>query len=284
MSEMAHLDSINGEPGPAPAQANIASHLTLTSLPFDILRAIVWSERLDRNDVEHLRLTCRSLSDVTVTRLFYRIGISKLNTDRDSFLFICRSPHLASHVRELEWLEITWDIDLFQRIPSNLSVPPGALQLGEIEDDDTESMCHHFAAAAETLFWLPSPPNIALPGSVLPVDNRLELLATHQNTVEGFRDIFQSALDMLPNLHTFVSRPMSSTRLITTQSGYPMAASLFQTFQDTPKFPGPPPETNDGLIHFLIPAMDRPTSTVTRLRWADEFPGNSYVRTIPAAF
>ena len=152
MSEMAHLDSINGEPSPAPAQANIASHSTLASLPFDILRAIVWSERLDRNDVEHLRLTCRSLSGVAVTHLFYRISISKLNTDRDSFLCICRSPHLASHVRELEWLEITWDPDLFQRIPSNSSLPPGAFQLSEIEDDDTESIWRFTSRSGEKAY------------------------------------------------------------------------------------------------------------------------------------
>src|SRR4051812_36687153 len=76
------------------------------SLPFDILRIIVWHEQLDTDDVAALRLTCRAFVEVASTRLFYRVGISKLNKDRDAFLNICNSPHLALHVHEVEWLEL----------------------------------------------------------------------------------------------------------------------------------------------------------------------------------
>ncbi len=233
----------------------------LTDLPFEILRIIVWSERLSQARVAALRLTCRTLAAVAATRLFYRISISKLNTDREAFLAICNSPHLAYHVHEVEWLEISYDVNLFDRI-------------NELVSSDVAPLLTYLQDQAEQSFWMfNSPP--------LPVDFPAAAIeAARQTAVAAFRGPFLAAVDMLPNLHTFISRPMSSDRVVNPGSEYEMTVDLFQHFQINAEPPAAP-QTNDGLFFFLIPAMDRPSSPVTRLRWADEFPGFSYCRPIP---
>jgi hypothetical protein len=239
-------------------------------MPFDILRLIVWSEELSQDDVSALRLTCRALSNAATTRLFYRIAISKLNTDRDAFLSICHSPHLAEHVHEVVWLELSWDVELFDRIPTELRF--------STIDDDTKDLCRYFHNEAKAAFWLPSTP--VRPRAADFDSSTIDL--ERRQAVSGFKESFFEAIDLLPNLHTFISRPMDSTRAINPDSAYPMTAGLFQCPQDLPPLPQAP-QTNDGLFLFLFPAMERRNSTVTRLRWADEFPGFSYLRPIPAA-
>ncbi len=248
---------------------------SLPDLPFEILRMVVWDEDLSQDDVQAVRLTCRALSGVAATRLFYRISISKLNTDREAFLAICRSPHLALHVHHVEWLEISYNVDLFDRIANNF----GIQQSEECREDDTAALCSYFKDQAKSLFWMINAPSIG---------NRRNyggesIGNAPKNAVAEFRDTFTTAIDMLPNLHTFISRPMSSTRIINKDPEYPMAAALFQRFQDRKFLTILPHETNDGLVYFLAPAMARPSSTITRLRWADEFPGFSYFCRLPAA-
>lgn len=241
----------------------------LDTLPFDIQRLIVWDEVLSQDDIASLRLTCHGLVLSTSSRLFYRIGISKLNFDRHSFLSICHDPNLARHVHEVEWLELSWDVGYFERLGAVFS-------WGEKEDDDElVALSGYFQGQTEQAFWLPS---IPVGGNPAYETSRGE----REETIEDFRDIFMDAVDQLPNLHTFVSRPMNSERTINPGSEYPMAASLLQTFQDMScshtKY-----ESNDGLFLFIFPTMARPTSAVHRLRWADEFPGYSFFRPIPPA-
>jgi hypothetical protein len=91
----------------------------IARLPFEILTHILRDARLNREDIEAVRLSGRCLDPASTARLFYRIAIFKLRTDRDHFLSICRSPHLAVYVREVEWLEIRFDEDLCKRIGAN---------------------------------------------------------------------------------------------------------------------------------------------------------------------
>jgi hypothetical protein len=77
---------------------------------------------------------------------------------------------------------------------------------------------------------------------------------------------------------------MSSTRAINgLDSKYPLTADYLPRLQEALEGPEIEPQRNDGLFLFFIPAMGRPTSTITRLRWADEFPGLSYMRHLPAS-
>ena len=246
---------------------------SLPDLPFEIWRMVVWDRRLSQHDIQALRPTCRALDTVAATRLFYSISISKLNTDREAFLAICRSPHLALHVHQVEWLEISYDVDLFDHIANNF----GIQQSEGCREDDTAALCSYFDEQAKTLFWMTNEPSRRSP-----VCGGESVKTARENAAAEFRDTFMTAVDMLPNLHTFISRPMSSTRIINSDPEYPMNAALFQRFQDWPILTTTMPETNDGLVCFLAPAMARSSSTITRLRWADEFPGFSYFRPLPA--
>lgn len=253
----------------AESSAAIPPPTNLYSLPFDIQRLIVWDEVLSQDDIASLRLTCRGLVLSTSSRLFYRIGISKLHSDRQSFLAICHDPDLAKHVHEVEWLELPWDLGYFDRLSAVFSWDE------KEDDDDLVILCSYFQDQAEEAFWLPS-----IPANDNPTygDARRQ----REESIENFREIFMEAVDRLPNLHTFASRPMGSERTINPGADYPMAASLFQAFQDM-ACSHTNYESNDGLFLFIFPTMARATSAVHRLRWADEFPGYSYFRPIPPA-
>ncbi|KAK3903572.1 hypothetical protein C8A05DRAFT_14468 [Staphylotrichum tortipilum] len=241
----------------------------LASLPFDVARMVVWDEQLSLDDVAALRLTCRALATVTATRLFYRIAISKLNKDRDAFLAICHSPHLAPHVHEVEWLEVCYSVnvaDLPSSIPSDMNA----------EEDDTAALCRDFDDQAKASFWMVA----SLPGDDGGTDPG-SLETAHQRIVTEFRHRFIAALDLLPSLHTLTSRQMPPYWVINLDSEYHMAAGLFQRYKRVP-LQDMSAQSNDGLFLFLFPAMERPTSTVTRLRWADELAGFSYLRPLPA--
>lgn len=246
-----------------------AAGLHCTSLPYDISRIIVWDEQLDLHDVAALRITCRAFVEAANTRLFYRIVISKLNRDRDAFLTICKSPHLARHVREVEWLELSFDVNLFDRMAKPFEIAD------ERSKHEAGALCRYFEAEAKAAFWMHNAPTGA------PDFDGTEVEFARTTAVAQFQDEFMAALGRLPNLHSFISAPMNSGRIINSQDAeYPMTTSIFQRYQNK-TIPPFPPQTNDGLFLFLLPAMDRPTSTITRLRWADEFPGYSYVRQPP---
>jgi hypothetical protein len=280
---------------PAPARPS------LSSMPLDVLRIIVWDQQLSESDVAALRLSGPEFAYIAATRLFYRIIISNLKRDRDSFLTICQSPHLAQHVHEVEWLELSWYECVFTRLLFHLdectgSAAPGMDDDSELvselyadttEDDYDYDLVHHLCRETRAAFWLTN--SISHPAGVTGVtntefptfdDNEL----ARQSEVDGFQDTFKAAISRLPNLHTFSSRPMSATRLINPESSWPVAAGLLQRYLDwEPIQAFPLPHINDGLFLFLLPAMDRANSTVTRLKWADEYPGTSYLRRLPAS-
>lgn len=164
--------------------------------------------------------------------------------------------------REVEWLETGWDGDIGKR----------TIRCDDNDDDDNDLDLHRDVdLPLQAEFWLLNTPRSA------DAARSEAMQRLRQAAVAAFTGTFQAAVDMLPNLHTFISRLMSSTRDITT-SGYPISARFLQTYQNVTYRTDT--QANDGL--FLPPprAMDRPTSTVTRLRWVDNFPGWSYMRTM----
>ncbi|KAH6844674.1 hypothetical protein B0I37DRAFT_433142 [Chaetomium sp. MPI-CAGE-AT-0009] len=251
------MDKTGIKPDDSSATSATPPAANLEALPFDILRLIVWDEVLSQDDVASLRLTCCGLVLSTTTRLFYRIGISKLKVDRESFLSICHNPDLAKHVHEVEWWEVSWDARYFDRIP-------GFSTRSDAEDDaDLADLAVIFRAKRKKRFGCPT--------------------REREEAVGDFRERFMAAVDQLPSLHTFISRPMTSTRIINPGSDYPMDVSLFQTFHNMDGSWRTTSRANDGLFLFIFPAMARSSSAVNRLRWADEFPGYSYLRPIPSS-
>ncbi|KAK4195278.1 hypothetical protein QBC40DRAFT_316642 [Triangularia verruculosa] len=242
-------------------RAELGREMGITSLPFELLLSIIWNDRLEEDDVKAARLTCHVLAPAAASRLFFRIYISKLIADRDTFLAICNSPHLAQHVREVEWLEISHALgDFTNRFPA-------------IEEELINTLYQYMETTSTSLFWLFNTST----GPQWSDYDADAVAATRTNTVAVFRPVFEAAIDKLPSLQTFVSRPMTSERVLSDQE-YPISGWQFQSYQDRAQ---KNPETNDGLFLFLMPAMCRPTSTVTRLCWHDEFPGFSVFRSFP---
>ena len=271
---------------------------SLATMPFDILHIVLWDEELAHDDLMALRLTCRALAAVASIRLFYRIGISKLKADRDAFLAICHTPHLAIHVRQVEWLEITYHVNLFDYLADHLSRTrrpiPDLMDIGACrqipESMDIAAFCSHLRDQAEASFWIPGSPTLRLnrgDGNENSTENsgdhveREIIEAARQSAVAEFSDTFLAAIDLLPNLHTFISRPMPASRIINTDpASYPMTADLFFTHHD----PICDMQVNDGFFFFLATAMARQASTITRLSWAEEIAvGLGHIRPFPAS-
>ncbi|VUC22907.1 unnamed protein product [Clonostachys rosea] len=91
------------------------SSRSLEKLPQEILRRTVNHEDLDTQDRKAVSLTCSTLRNHALPSLFRRITISQLHEDLENFLQICYKPHLAQHVREVEWQEISWHPGFFSR-------------------------------------------------------------------------------------------------------------------------------------------------------------------------
>ncbi|CAH0022464.1 unnamed protein product [Clonostachys rhizophaga] len=88
---------------------------SLERLPQEILRRIVEHEDLETQDRKAISLTCSTLRSHALPSLFRCITISQLWQDRENFLRICHTPHLAQHVRDIEWQEISWHPGFFSR-------------------------------------------------------------------------------------------------------------------------------------------------------------------------
>ncbi|KAK3356361.1 hypothetical protein B0T25DRAFT_565734 [Lasiosphaeria hispida] len=118
----------------------LAEKPAITSMPFEILTKILWCDELTQCDVKAARLTCHALATAAADRLFLRIYVSKLVTDRDSFLAICNSLHLAVHVREVEWLEISYALGGFEWVHPGESAGRLTSRNGEVgySDDPLE--------------------------------------------------------------------------------------------------------------------------------------------------
>ncbi|KAK4143114.1 uncharacterized protein C8A04DRAFT_29130 [Dichotomopilus funicola] len=222
--------------GPRQVSVPIESHRPrLTALPFETLRQIVWDEELDQEDVAALRLSCRALLGPASSRLFYRIRISKLNRDRESFLSICQIPRLAFHVHEVEWQEISWDTELFDRTSAPLCLP-SSCNIIECDGDEelVTRVSTYLRGEAEAAFWMRNAPPRPRFGDVIEDANHFEDLEKERHqAVAAFKDNFEAAIDLLPNLHTFVSGPMNTTRVINDpESEYPVEARMFQRFQE----------------------------------------------------
>ncbi|KAJ4288337.1 hypothetical protein N0V88_007375 [Collariella sp. IMI 366227] len=215
----------------------------LNTLPFYILQLIVWDDRLNATNVSAFRLICRSPR--------HRRRFSPC------FLAICNSPHLAEHVHEVEWLEISWDITLFSRFAHVLS-PDDSL----LEVEGAEDIFRYLDTEAAAVFWMS---NLPPRPTDLQVQSNDEVNASRQKDVIEFRGSFDSAIDMLPNLHSFILHPMTPDRIINPGSNYPMAAYQFYYLR-TP-LPASAFEGLEVLELWLIP-VHAPESSFERLQAA----------------
>ncbi|CAH0053727.1 unnamed protein product [Clonostachys solani] len=275
----------------------------LEGLSAELLSLIVEDDCLSPEDLAALRLTCSSLTDSASSVLFRRIYISPLVQDRTSFIDICLSPHLAKHVREVEWSELPWYPSCFENnllhryglrgtdnaseteevLGESQGLDGGKGTEGTVTIDDTVEILDR---SCDQAFWLPCIPSGVLSAlfeteTTAGPDEGVQRLRTE--AVRSFKWAFSEALALLPNLHTMASRQMSPDRIIK-GCYYPMTAGHIQV-----RLPGrweaPWNWSSDGLYLFILPAMATMTFPVRRLVWDDGLRGNGVFGTPePEAF
>ncbi|CAH0046564.1 unnamed protein product [Clonostachys solani] len=241
----------------------------LVLLPPEVLFTILENDCLNLEDIACLRLTCRPLSESTASILFRRIIISPLRQDRWAFENICRSPHLAQHVREVEWAELAWFPGYFNHFIWANPEGPGFMS------SQSDFMLHNTVTLLDEVcaeeFWLPAVIRDRMAARISPLPYNEELF-NREEAVEEFIPIFFELLGLLPHLHTMASRPMSSKRMIRSPQ-YSVRVGHIQA--QTPEWPiSNWNQSNDGLLLFILPAMAILPIPVRRLAWQDELPGN----------
>ncbi|KAL7813009.1 hypothetical protein V8C26DRAFT_436622 [Trichoderma gracile] len=177
----------------------------MNRLPAELMLLIMRDSQLDSSDLRRLRLVSDQISAAATSRLFAHIHISKLHSDRETFFNIAAQPHLAVAVRSVTWLELAEDNpDLpyvsyppveWLRLPQD-TVPSGG------DADDLDFLYRCLPRMARTLFWLPFE------------DFQSYRQGTEQRmqAIRSFMPEFFAALDQMPNLREFASRPMHPAR------------------------------------------------------------------------
>ncbi|CAG9957014.1 unnamed protein product [Clonostachys rosea f. rosea IK726] len=290
---------------------------SLERLPQEILRRIVEHEDLETQDRKAISLTCSTLRSHALPSLFRCITISQLWQDRENFLHICHTPHLAPHVRDIEWQEISWYPGFFSRAAfdskeearlvtwlwcwyynnSSTSTPGlyGRLRAG----DQGAQLAFDLDASINRHFWLFTIPDLS--SSVYPFI-REERRSTGFSLEEinlirgragqfgeglaGFDSAtFNSLREKAIESFRVLSRPMDPDRVVCSGE-YELRARHFQTHRPSwDEEDGEKPKANDGLFLFLFPAIERLQRVeirITRLFWQDEYQYYSCLRPLPS--
>ncbi len=221
---------------------------SIPDLPNEILSSIV-SYLEDSDDWKAFRLICRVCEPIPVPFLFRRIQLSRLKRDRDAFEQIASCPHLAEHVRELVWYELQ-----LEAWASDRGFTDGLSPLGSDVFDTMKQLLANAASDPE-LFWIP---RFELPSGNWMEEPQLRTI------VENFRPSYFRHLERTPGLKAFISWPMLSRREISYR-GYPISVAMFSGHQNSSSHGG-----NQGLLYFLLPAIEQPRLNIVDLRVAEE--------------
>lgn len=231
--------------------------------------------KLSQKDHKSLRVVCGKFEEILNPAVFSRVHLSKARVDRMTFYNIASTPKVAAHVQELVWLELAEDESVFMETSTD-TVPryPGerARVLRNYMHHDNDHTLPDLADLASALFWLPSTPHQD--------DPHKEAIETRRSKILfDWFPVFYRALQSLPKLHTFTSKPMPAYHVLSRPDYlYKFVAYLFQMDVrcDTQYY-----QRNDGLFTVLLPAMTRLRQTIKHLRWSDEAYGEcSSVRRI----
>lgn len=215
-------------------------------LPAEIVEAILSQPSLCSEDVRSIRLVSKAFADICTWYLFRQVHISALHQDRETFLHVAQSPHLACHVQTLVWEELTGNFDLLSNDDSRRSAAWSTYSRPKDEYDTLADI----AAQVKPLFWL-MPEHIA----------RDENGAMKTCDSLRFWSEFIDAVDKFPALQSFESRPMHPDRqLQSATDGYPLTArsvSGFLHFNDWNMAFNDPNATvfNMGFLLYIVPLL-----------------------------
>lgn len=211
-------------------------------------------------------MSCAKFEEILTPIVFQRIVLSKTRKDRMLFWNFTNTPKLAVHIKELVWYELAEDDSVFTE-NSNDRMPryPHDKLRNAIQHDNAQTL-PDLAQMASTLFWLPSAPKHD--------DPRRDIIERERERIlSQWLPHFYRALEAMPKLDTFTSRPMPAYHVMSWQCyDYQFVAYMFQmdTRCDIQHY-----QRNDGLFSVLFPAMKQPELTIKHLNWADEAYGTS---------
>ncbi|RKU47105.1 hypothetical protein DL546_003791 [Coniochaeta pulveracea] len=229
----------------------------LLQLPLEIVNHLARTY-LFPSDYKSLRLTARFFEPAMIRLLYRRICISKTKLDRDNFFNIAQQPHLATAVRQVVWWELAEDESVFADNP-----------FGEDETLESDQASTYnipdFEKLARDAFWLVSKGCPRDYAAKHPLEAAIKLYVMSPNSEAQSLARFLSAIDTMPKLITFISAPMPSEHVISTEE-YNLTARVFRnecrwTCDE---------DAHQGLVKFLLPAMRRPESTVKHLVVAED--------------
>lgn len=233
-------------------------------LPREILDKII--NKLAQKDYKSLRVTCTKFEEILNPIVFRRIHMSKARKDRLAFWEIKANAKITAHVKELVWYELAEDHNVFLETARD--------RVGRYRHDGLRNAIQHdnthtlpdLANMAASLFWLPSTPKHDDP-------QRDAIEASRTQILNHWIPHFHQALDSMPKLDTFISRPMPAHHALSGPScSYEFAAYHFQmdVRSDIQGY-----QRNDGLFSVLLPAINYLGNTIKHLHWADETHGES---------
>ncbi|EXF73020.1 hypothetical protein CFIO01_12810 [Colletotrichum fioriniae PJ7] len=160
-------------------------------LPVELLIKICCRPDLSINDLKCVRLANRAFYTNSTSLIFHRVFISNLRRDLEAFKHITSTPHIASVVREVVFLEVpdfvTYEHELLHRV-TGLDATPNQFAL-----------CHKIADN----FCKPNEPYFA---SNYP--------DRHTRPLIDAVSVYRHLLGSMSKLTTLASEPISTTRLL----------------------------------------------------------------------
>ncbi|KAM0273972.1 hypothetical protein ACHAQH_008064 [Verticillium albo-atrum] len=255
----------------------IRTYASMASLPDELLDLIL--SHLLADDLRSLRLSARRFLPAATALLFRTIYISPLHRDRDTFLRIAATTHLASVIRHVVWYE-------FSQGPASMSIflgdhadepgspffercdgdPAGVIRCKYVLHDDDDFVTRMFHDALGLFWWNVPHPVFLSSHAICGTQVEFEAAATE------FYPLFLEALGSMESLVGMTSVPMPPCRDMRTRGSeaYPFTPQLFQS-----SIHMRPEDRNLGLKRFLLPAMANlarlgTDPIVQKLQFADE--------------
>lgn len=213
-------------------------------LPAEILDLILLQPSLCGEDIKSIRLASKRIESSATRRLFRKVHISALHRDREAFLNIAQSPHLARHVQTLVWDELTGNFRLLQT-SFHVEYLGEMMGWGDSLDSVGSNLVDDIISQVQPLFWLTSE-------SAPLEDGEMGYIGALP-----FWDEFVEAVDKLPALRSFVSRPMQPNREVQSAAdGYPLTVRVIKNiFLCEDVYERQDAIFNLGFLFYLIPLL-----------------------------
>ncbi|POS78191.1 hypothetical protein DHEL01_v203407 [Diaporthe helianthi] len=232
----------------------------ITDLPFEMLNITAADPGLTNRDRKNARLACRKLAAAMTPFTFRRAYISRIKADRDAFLSLAASPHLAAYVEEIIWFELEIDERSFN-------------EENRIEVQLSDGRKVNVFEAARDIFWLPVEPKFQRDG-----DHDGRLMPVQRSTPEcatNFMAQFKAAVARMPKLHTFASEPMDQCRIVSLADNFPFEVGLLLKYKSWD-----PAEVWSDFLHIFLETIADEKGRINKLHYGNELSG-SLVRIDP---